>query len=486
MMGQRDTLLGWWRDEISRHPVLVGWLVIFIVHAGMNAKLGHEIGGGEGLAAIGYALAFLGFAFVGAWAADRVLLGHVTPSLRRGCMLLALLQVLIGQVAGWQSFGLTLSRGAGKLEAAATQRATTTEALASARAELKQIGVTRAIGTIRAAETLECSIKSRAYKDGVGPKCTGLREELATAERRAKLEEQVTALVANLRQGPNVKDGNALYEVPQGIANALVGVVTGAPGKVTPDDVRFVWLIVLVFALEFFGTFGLALIRMTGEHDGVPPGGGRRTHASGDTTNAPRGPNPLQAAVDAMVAALPAPAPMMALAAPGGAFTGSGPGAMPHGAPINITVQAAGFPGFGGAGAPSQAAAIPLVAEDVPTAEARVARLPARRHLAALPADAPPVDRSRIARALSSDEREAADVILAFRAACLEDAPGGIVTADDIHNRYRYWAGERALSSDAFYALLGDLAGIRPVMIGGFPHVRGVALRSGAKLERVA
>lgn len=489
----------WWRDEIRRHPILVGWAIIFVVHAGMNAKLGHEIGGGDGPGAVLYAAAFLGFACVGAWAADKLLVERVRNG--RGMLVtLVVLQVAIGQMAGYQSFGLTLAKGAGELEAKATSRRTTQEALEDARAEVKKIGTTRVIGSIRADEQLECTIKGKAYKDGVGPKCTALRNELATAERREKLQGEIVRLTAALRDGPAIKDGNALYDVPMGLANAIVGGLTGRAGKVGPDDVRFVWLVLLVFALEIFGTFGLALVRLMdgGPHGGAsdaaphPRGGSRdpRGRGSPDAKWASEGAQRMRDAVEAVVGALPQPAPMLALAGPGApsrdVYVAPPSAAHMHGAPIQITINGSGADRVGSlAGAPgADTAPAPAALRVAPqsTASKRDPRL----DIPSLPADAPPVDRSAIQRELSPAEREAADVILAFAAACLVASPGGIVDAAHIHRRYARWAGARALDETPFLALLADVTPHRAEDIGGSLHVRGVALRAGTKLEAVA
>ena len=114
-------MIRFWRDECRRHPVIAAWLILFAVHAGMNMKLGHEMGGGEGLGALLYASGFLGFAVLGAWAADQI--AHAVGARRAGLIAIAALQLLIGQMAGWQALGLTLSKGAGALEDKADKRA---------------------------------------------------------------------------------------------------------------------------------------------------------------------------------------------------------------------------------------------------------------------------------------------------------------------------------------------------------------------------
>lgn len=510
-------LTQYWRDEIARHPVIIAWMLIFVVHAGMNANLGYQIGGGAsgGIAALFYGLCFIGFACFGAWAADQI--AHSTDrSRRRGMIALAVLGMIIGQWAAWQSFGLTLSRGAGQIEGQAETRASTMTALKNARAELAQIGIVRPVATIRADEVLECEKKSAQFKDGVGPKCTKLRGEMATAERARKLEADIAALTAQLAAGPNVTNANAIYEIPQALMQGVANVVASAMGdgrtiSVGPDHVSFVWRMTLAFALEFFGTFGLALIRSTGGGDAS---GGDR-HAARQGT----GPTPgrldrtihrAERAVSDMIDRLPQPAPMLALPGGGQGFwisqqegRSSAPdaqwaseGAKQYGSPINITFAAPAAVPPPGNGAANSAAGEreALAATFLPPGDSPAGSWPPgvtfgqqpRRDLAALPADAPPVDRSRIARELSPEEREAADVILAFRAACIVDTPGGIVVAADVWKRYRHWAGERALGEQAFVALLADVTGLAASDIGGHAHFRGIALRVGAKLEVAA
>jgi len=108
-----------------------------------------------------------------------------------------------------------------------------------------------------------------------------------------------------------------------------------------------------------------------------------------------------------------------------------------------------------------------------------------RRDLEALPGDAPPVDRSRVRRDLTPAERECADVLLAFQAACLVDTPSSMVTGENIYRRYQAWAGERAIDPTSFLALFPDVTGIDMVPIGDVWHAKNVALRAGAALQPV-
>lgn len=504
----RKGWLAWWWAEIAEHPILLGWLLIFTVHAGMNAKLGHELGGGEGLPALLYAGAFLGFAVVGAWAADQI---AAAAGLRRtGLIAIAVLQLAIGQMAGWQALGLTLERGATTLEGKADVRRSTKDALDRARADVAAIGVTRAVEAIEADERLECTIRSAQYKDGVGPKCTRLRAELATARRKAKLEESIAALTGDLGAAPKVKNADAIWAAPQalaqGLANALAWAGGGQGRQVTPDDVRFGWMVFLVFALEAFGTFGLALIRNgSGSHPtpgaGAGHGGSGSGHYGGGygprPGGGPSGPAPtMRDAVETVLGGggegwahrlLPAP-PQHAALAYGGAMPEAGRGtAYAYGPPININVSSAPGPS-----APATSmSATGRAGADTPEPDGSIRPAPAtfaapRRDLPALSADAPPVDRSGIRRELAPAEREAADVILAFRAACVLDTPGGIVSGLHLYQRYAAWAGERALDEPVFLALFQDVTGIAVESIGGLAHVRGIALRMGVKLEAVA
>jgi hypothetical protein len=488
------TSIRFWRSEMARHPILVGWLVIFVVHAGLNAKLGHEMGGGEGAGAALYAAAFLGFAVVGAWAADQI--AHAAGARRLGLAAIAIMQLVIGQMAGWQALGLTLSKGQGTLEAKADQRQSTKERLDASRAELAWIGIVRPVDAIRPDMILECEKKSKAFPDGIGPKCTGFRAELATAERARKLEADIERLTGQLREGPALKSASDAWAAPQalaqGVASGVAWVTGGAPAKITPDDVRFGWMVFLVFALEFFGTFGLALIRHGGgdtpaagaSGPGTParlvpaPAGGGGGGGGGDPLR-----EALDRIVDGLSRALPAPAPMIALGPPAGydaASYDSAPRAYGYGAPISIHVSSSGT-------VPTAAHAVP--ATDPAGAAVSIApprpSLP-REDLMPLSADAPPVDRSRVSRALSPEEREAADVILAFRAACIVDSPGGLVDAQHLVRRYQAWAGNRALAPEAFLALFADVSGFKAVDMGGLPHVSGLALRAAPGLKAVA
>lgn len=483
------TTLAFWRQELARHPILLGWMVIFCVHAGLNSKLGHEMGGGEGMGALFYAAAFLGFAVVGAWAADQI--AQASGARQAGLIGIALCQLLIGQMAGWQALGLTLSKGQGTLEAKADARKTTKDALDAKRAELARIGIVRPASAIEPDRALECEKKSKIYPDGVGPKCSALKAEEAMSARARDLEKEIDALSAKLSSGPALKSASDAWAAPQalaqGVASGWAWIWGGAPATVSPDDVRFGWMVFLVFALEFFGTFGLALIRhgAGGEpHSGSGPAS--RLVPAGDPSPSPDGGDRLREALDAMASGLrlglPAPAQMAALGPPAD-YDRTPAHAYSYGAPINIHVSPGGQsrPDALSAMAPSGEPAGAAASIEPP----RPSRAP-REDLAALSADAPPVDRSRVLRQLSPEEREAADVILAFRAACVVDAPGGLVDAQHLLRRYAAWAGARALTPEAFVVLFRDVTGLEPADIGGLPHYRGIALRAAPGLRAVA
>lgn len=481
-------LIEWWSEELRQQPVLAFWMIVFVVHAGMNAMLGYTIGGGEGVAAWLYAACFIGFAGLGAWAADQYL--HGAKRWRSGLLAMAVAQFLVGQMAGWQSFGLTLNRGAASLESKAETRTTTHQALQAARAELASLGIVRPVAAIEADAVLECEKKSRTYKDGVGPNCTKLRVELETAKRARHLETEIGRLTGTLAAGPNIKDPNALYAAPQalaqGVANMASAVMGGAARQITPDDVRFGWMIFLVAVLEFFGTFGLALLR-SGPSDGAS-GGGVGQHATPVPSPAPS----FRDAVEAVIGTLPrlpSPEPAYALPSPASASASTSPINLYFQAPVSPASVTAAAP----ASAPPLAPGPQTLSPDASTEDtvARFERIRAeilgqRHNLPALPADAPPVDRSRIARALSPDEREAADVVLSFRAACVANAPGGVIDGQSLFRRYERWAGERALAETAFHALFVDVTGVEAADIGGLRHYRNVALRAARKLEAVA
>jgi hypothetical protein len=485
----------WWRDEIARSPAMAGVLLVWLINASMNAAMGHTIGGG-GYWGSAIGAVFVAVAALGSYAAHAQ--ASAVGYARSLLLLMVAFQLVLGQIAGWQSLGLTLDRGATQLETQATGRASVQGRLDRARAERQQIGTVRPASAVEADERLECSRVSRQFPTGEGPRCTAFRVELATARRAEELDRAIPQLVAELRAAGTVGNAQAGTQVPEALSSAVATMIVGERVTVTAEQVRFALLVFLVAVLEFIATLGPGLFSsQAGASGHRGPGGGNGRRSNGfDAAPGPHGaPDargaavPMRDAVQAVMGgpwpALPAPAPVVAL--PGG-----GTQAM-HAAPINIYLDNVAGRGAGEqlsrVGVPPHldpAAAAPLTLPSPGFFEA-VAGRRERLDLPALPADAPPVDRSKVRRPLTDDEREAADVILAFRAACVPAAPGGVVSGEHLFRRYQAWAGtERALGEEAFEALFADLTGVERVEIGGLGHWRGIALRAAPGLKAVA
>lgn len=277
----------YWRDEIDANVMVIPWLVIWFVNAAMNAAMGYETGGAGPIAML-YALAFFGFAFLGAYGAKEQ--GCAVGGRRFALCCLVGLQLALGQMAGWQTLGLSLSRGAGQIEAKATERATTAEALQRLRGERDRIGQVRPIMTIEAERVLECKRTSRQYPDGNGPKCTALLAEEGQAKRARSIETEIADLTNKLRTGPQLKDGNAMVTVPQALFSALSAWWTpdGKRSEITPEDVRFGWLVFLVFMLEIVATLGPWLLNIGGHQARPTVAGAPRAGDAGGAAFDPR------------------------------------------------------------------------------------------------------------------------------------------------------------------------------------------------------
>jgi hypothetical protein len=240
-------------DEACQHPVLFGVYLVWAITAGMNAMMGHTIGGG-GIGGLALGAVFVAIAYLGAYAADAQQ-SH-TGTVRVCMWIMVACQLCIGQMAGWQTLGLTLDRGAERLAAQAASRGVDKDALKAKRDELKQIGIVRPIEAIKADEKLECSRTSARYRDGVGPECTKLRAELASAKRARALEGEVADLAAKMESGSGVGHANAGTAVPEVLASHVGSFVAGRPVKVTGEDVLFALHVFLVAVLEYVGILG--------------------------------------------------------------------------------------------------------------------------------------------------------------------------------------------------------------------------------------
>lgn len=465
---------------VLAHPMGVFWLVVLLVVVWMNMRTGYEIGGDS----FGLALVMGSIAVLGAYAAGKQ--ASVTGAQRVGLLGLIVLQLCLGQFAGWQTMGLTLARGEGALASKADEATTRAERIAALRQERKALGVVEAIDAAKARRDAECVRTSRKCpfgdaarcadwldKFGDGPQCKAAKARVAEAERAIEIDERLLpALLAEQKGGDKLKDAGAGYAVAVSIASGINRGLGG--GDVTQAQVRFGFEIFVVFLLEAIATLGPWLFGM-GVHG--RPDVRLELVDRGDEDE-----------LDVFgLRALPAPPRrhQISVDKSGGIHRSdlididpSRGGSATASSPIHIYV------GERNAAATEAAAAAAQVEAEVTAAPAVVAS--ERHELGALSADAPPIDRSRVRRDLADAEREAGDVLLAFSAACLVEAPGAQAPLTRVYERYCTWAGERALDAKAFGRLLSDATGIEIAAIGGVPHARGVVLRLGARVQAVA
>lgn len=436
-----------WKD-----PVIFVIGCAFVMECAMNGFGAYDFLGGwdGGVKAVLIAFGGVLVAFFGAWC------GHegAAKGMRDGwgfwpvlMMTVATLVFLLSQFAGWRVVGVSLADGGLKREIAAGD-------LESWRNERRALGTPRPVAAIRNDLDLEMRATSKAFPNGDGPKALKLKNELAMAERAADLEQKIQ------------NAGKGGFKTA-GAENAIAQRVIGFDKETS----QLVLVVSLVGLIGFVANFGLALVNVVRGPQGGGGGGGSHYRRQPDETwqdFAHRVGEPsrmIDVAPRSLL--LPGPAaghssstaPVTINISPSG-VTPSTP-VMQQGAPLATTAAAAGAPESSVSGAPR----------------------PPRRDLPALPADGPPVDRSRVTRELSDEERPAADVILTFRAACVVDAPGGLVSGEQLYKRYQHWAGERALEMRAFLRLFGDVTGIRVADVSGFAHAHDVALRMGAALK---
>jgi hypothetical protein len=449
MTGQRLN----WRD-----PVIFVIGCAFVMECGMNALGAYDFLGGADGGFKAVLIAFSGalVAFLGAWS------GHegAAKGMRDGwgfwpilMMTVATLVFLLSQFAGWRVVGVSLADGGLKREIAAGD-------LESWRNERRGLGTPRPIAAIQNDISLELRATSKAFPNGDGPRALKLKNELAAAERAADLENRIAGA------------GKGGFK-QAGAENAIAQRVVGWDKETS----QLVLVVALVGLIGFFANFGLALVHVVRGVPGGGGGGGSHYRRQPDETWQDYGHRVGEATSRTLDAA---PRHLMLPAPAAGHASGSAPqsGGSHQGVTINISPSGVSAPGML-QGAPQ---ALSTAAGGAPGSEPGAPRY-ARRDLPALPADAPPIDRSRIVRQLSDDERPAADVILAFRAACVIDAPGGLVSVENLHRRYAHWAGERALDLKAFLRLFADVTGVRIADVTGFPHAHDVALRVGASLK---
>lgn len=444
-------------------------LATFALETGINALFGYRIG------SFPLALGSVAVAVFGAISAIyfRDARGDdlVAWAKRFGFAVSFLGCLAYSQWAGWSVMSTQLADGTIRNQMAADTGEVARERLTALREERKKIGTTRSVAAVQADVTLECEKKSKAYPDGIGPKCTGFRVEIEQAKRAAAIDAELPKAVTKASSAPLIAGGDTHIKF---VAERF---------DLEPATVRNVFVMFFVALMGFIANFGPAMLGIGGSPGGPPNAGSlpRGGYGGGGGGGTPLRPfdsaDSMRETLQAMLGLPPAPA-MLALPAPGGGSA--------YGSPINIHFTPASAEG--GVQRPQIAANDTVAAPNgvVSASVRQAAKAPPRDDIAAIDADAPPADRSRITRDLAPEEREAADVILKFRAACIVDSPGGIVDAEALYRRYAAWAGNRALSTAAFRSLLAAATGLDASDIGGLPHYRGVALRVGRKLEAVA
>ena len=249
---------GYWRAEIARNWIIAGVLVVWCINASMNGLMGWDTG--DGIMAPLYAGVFVSIALCGAYAATVL---EDADGLRWYLLgVLVVAQLCLGQMAGWQTLGLTLDRGLAKHESQATTRSVVKNRLQRLRDERRALGtITVPIASLRAKLALEARKTSRRYKDGRGPEYTKLADQLAVAEKAAELDAKIKAEALAFQDGPKVRSANVLFEVPAVLASKLATWWWQKEKSVSQEDVRFAFLVFLVALLEFVATLGFWLFR---------------------------------------------------------------------------------------------------------------------------------------------------------------------------------------------------------------------------------
>jgi hypothetical protein len=464
------------RRELAEKPILWAMLACFALELAMNSIVGYRrAGGGFSASAVLYGLVFMMLAFIAAWTCVQTFAVKGNDALawvkRLAFGLPFIACFIVSQVSGWSVMGVTLADGSLKREIAATAGDVARETLDARRAERKAIGVPRPIDAIRAELDLELRKTSKRYPNGDGPAALVLKSELAKAERAAVLDGEITQSLAAVEARPAVAGGS------QDVA-ALQRIFGGEA-----KDLHFWWSVGLVAVIGFFANFGFALA-------GVGQGRiGDRSESPLDEDLLGEAFLPPQYRTRALMAPNRIPQERSGTAreasstqwegGPQGAVLGVQPAAPhhphalhQHGAPINIHL---GLPAGPSAGMTPPAGDPPPSPRPSPvefSTSAPGGRLPGGESPgASTKSEAPgaPVDRSQA--------RNTLDQLLRFKAACLEEAAGGMVSAEDMVARYRAWAGARA-----FLTVFGELTGTAEQVVAGKLHFHCVVLREGAHL----
>lgn len=453
-------LLKFWNAELARNPVVWAPLACLIVSCAMNTHAGFMLGNGS----IFIPTIMLAIAIMTAYCGTT---GLELPewSLRKVFLVgFLIVGIVVDQFSAWQTLGIQFADGQMARDSKATGLSTAADTLKQKREERSGIGRTRPVESIEAEAFLECKV--------IGPKCTALRSELGRAKRALQLDGEIAKAVAALEGREQVAAGKVQFTVPIQIAQATLDW-WHKPAKgptVEGDHILFAVTMLLSAVVCFLANVGFWLC---GVGHTPAPAARRDDDGGGPGSPWPVDVPPLPSDFSPRGLLAPPRAPAL-LSAPAAATLAGAPGG---GSSVNITIG-----GMPAAQAPAGAtpAAEPEVIEPDPVAAPRGPR----RDLDTLSGEAP-IDRSRVRRELSPAEREAADVLLAFQAACLVDTPSGLVTGENIYRRYQAWAGERAIDPTAFLALFPDVTGIEMAPIGDVWHAKNVALRAGAALQSV-
>lgn len=473
---------------------------VFLLETSSNALFGFRYAGGFANlpAAVIMAVASVAVAVFGALMAEKC--GHLSWNNPAKWKLgtLAMLCVAFSFVAGLRLVGVTMADGALKRERAATKGAVAGDKLDAKRAARKALGVQPdpkqieasiakelAVFIGKADKTVGAATKNCAEPNWAPAVCKrvgDLRVRLADAEQARALDGEIEQAAASVDGAPVVAGGDPDM---QRVASLLPGW--------TPQDVKD-WLPVAIVAImTLIANFGWSLVgsssappradappmylprRADGwgdEPDGwAPPSphgggdfGGPRRHAPRETAGG-----------ESMFGVQPS-------AGGNGGYAAAAPANL-TGSPISIVFGAGSVPSTNAAPGVTAPAYQPPVAGDARSqgvSQPVLVRQP-RHDIASLPADGPPVDRSGMVAGIDGEQQQPADVVMAFRAACLVEAPGSMVPADAVYRRYAAWAGPRAVTQAAFEAL-ATAVGIGVVRVAGHAHVRDVMLRASAPL----
>lgn len=478
-------------QKLLDHPIIAAWFGVWFVVAALNFHAGVKTGGYP------LAIAFVCVAMLGAYASKE--LDGVTGARRTGLSVLVVLQLLLGQWAGWSTLGLNLNSNAAGLDTDAGTHNTAAEQLAQAKAERAKLGTPRTIAAVEADEHLEC-------ESGIGPKCTALRRELADAQRASDLDRDIPELVKQLGQGPQLTDPNAPYRVAQAFGSTIASWINGAPRQASRDDVIFWFSIFVTAVLEFVGTCGPWLFRLSEKWaDPEPPKpafdawdfGPKQISYSGAGDLPPASRPPAPGAPHAETSATGSDRHGVFVSgggAPGsprgsGSSSAGGDGlhqplqtsaSVPtnqhqHGAPITFNLSLGDTPS---ASRPPRLEATPLVpvnhdavADKNVAALREVVRRPMPPEVEQSVREAPdvPVDLDEMKNMLHG--------IGVFAASCLAKQQGSWIEASKVYAIYHDWAKERACSEAAFSTLFPVVTGIELKIAGGVPHYVGVVLK---------